>query len=199
MASESLPSGRSMVSVHLMLAALFGSVPHCPGVFGFCAVDVTWNVVLWGRPPAGVIGALVLGLATAVSVTLMAAVAAVMYRGCRAAVCAARRFALGAFGTMNVSVTGAVPGGEVCVAEPTGGVACVLPPPPLQAARRTDAVKKAAAGRKTVNTGTSSARDDGTRAARASSERRSTARMLVTYPRTICPSAREKKPALAGR
>ncbi len=178
--SVSFPSGRSIVSVHLMLPALAGSGPHCPGVLGFCEVEVTWNVVVCGRPPAGVIGAFVLGLATAVSVTLMAAVAAVMYLGCRAPDCAARAFALGPFGMMKVSVTGAVPGGAVWPVEPTGGVACEVPPPPPQPARRTAAVKKAAAGRKTVNTGTSNAG----RRRNASRPRvlrgRSTARFLVT-------------------
>src|ERR1700736_4522355 len=167
MVSESSPSGRLIVSVHLMLPALAGSGPHCPGVFGFCDVEVTCSVVTWGSPPAGVTAACVVGFATAVSVTLIAAVAAVMYCGLRAVLCAvrpadctARCFALVPLGMMNVSVTGAVPPGAVLVGGGrAGGAPWCVPPPPPQPARRTAAVKKAATGRKTVNTGTSNAKD----------------------------------------
>jgi hypothetical protein len=54
---------------------------------------------------------------------------------------------------MKVSVTGAVPASPDCAPKPVAGVACELPPPPPQATRNTAAVKKATAGRKTVNTG----------------------------------------------
>ncbi len=64
---------------------------------------------------------------------------------------------------MNVKVTGAVAADDVPSVAGTPGVAAREPPPPPQPARRTAAVKKAAMGRKTVNTGTSNAEYGGTR------------------------------------